>query len=146
MIQKLTKFEKYQEIILNTVKYHNKMMVPKLDDKTMLFVNIIRDADKLDILETQELVMNDEKIILKKELLDSIYQKQVCSNYLIQSDTDVILKQISWIFDFNFSYSYRYLENKNIITCKFQLLELYGEIEEIEQLKSFVIGEMKKYH
>lgn len=144
LIQKLTKIEKYQEIILNTVKYHNKMMVPKLDDKTMLFVNIIRDADKLDILETQELVMNDEKIILKKELLDSIYQKQVCSNYLIQSDTDVILKQISWIFDFNFSYSYRYLENKNIITCKFQLLELYGEIEEIEQLKSFVIGEMKK--
>lgn len=138
LIEKLTKEKSKQEIILNSVKYHNKIEVPPMDNKLVLFINIIRDADKLDILKTQGIKMDDEKIILKEDLIASIFKKQVCSNQLIQTDTDKILKHLSWIFDLNFTYSYLYLKKNNIITNKFHLLELYGENKEINHLKNFI--------
>jgi len=37
-------------MILDAIKYHNKIKIPNnIDDKTMLFSKIVRDADKLDI-------------------------------------------------------------------------------------------------
>ena len=137
-IQKIEKDKEKQEIILNSVKYHNKMEVPVVDNKIMMFINIVRDADKLDILKTQAIEMNDLKIIIKKELLMSILKKRMCPNDLIKTDTDRILRHLSWIFDLNFAYSYFYLKKNKIIENKFHLLELYGENKEITELKNFI--------
>lgn len=138
LIEKLTKEKSKQEMILNSVKYHNKIEIPQLDPKTTLLIKVIRDADKLDILETQGIKINDEQMILKKELLASIFKKKICPITKVKTDTDQILRHLSWVFDLNFNYSYHYLKEKEIVTHKFQLLELYGETEEINHLKKFI--------
>lgn len=131
-------------IVLDSVKYHNKLLVPELNKRNMLFVNIVRDADKLDIIKEQGNEIHENKILLNKKMLQSIYNKKICKNEDVKKETDYIIRMISWVFDFNFKYSYEYLVDNKIIEKKFNLLEIYGETEEIKKLKQFIyerIGE-----
>lgn len=138
-IKKFTNNEEVISIVLDSVKYHNKLIVPNLNERNMLFVNIIRDADKLDIITEQGNEINDDKIILKESMLKSIYNKELCKNSDIENDVDYILRVLSWVFDFNFKYSYKYLIDKKIIEKKFNLLEMYGETEDLNKLKQFIM-------
>ena len=143
-IRQFTGDDEIVSIVLDSVRYHNKLSVPPLSERHLLFVNIVRDADKLDIITEQGNEINDESIVLKKCLIHDIYNKTICKNENVQTDTDGILRMLSWVFDFNFEYSYQYLIDKKIIEKKFNLLEMYGKTEEINQLKQFIyerIGE-----
>lgn len=133
-----------KDIILISTKYHNKYVLPELDERTKLFCNIVRDADKLDIMKEQFSEMKDEKVILKEELLDDIYNHKICRNELIKSDSDCILRCLSWINDLNFKYSYEYLLKNNIIEDKFNLLSLYGETEEIKEFKNYIFNRIEE--
>ena len=103
-----------------------------------MFIKIVRDADKLDIMTEQGNYIFTDKIELKKELLESIYNKKVCKNEYMTNEVDTILRMISWIFDLNYKYSYLYLVDKRIIEKKFNLLEIYGETKDITKLKKFI--------
>lgn len=138
-IKQFTNDEEVISIVLDSVKYHNKLEVPNLNEKNKLFVNIIRDADKIDIMTEWGNEIKEDKIILKDSMLKSIYNKELCKKSDIENDADNILMELSWIFDLNFKYSFEYLENKKIIEKKFNLLEMYGETEEISKLKQFII-------
>lgn len=74
-IKKYTDNEKEASIVLLTTKYYNKYKVEETDEKTKMFCNIVRDADKLDIMETQ---CNEvpENVYLKSELLEDVYNKK----------------------------------------------------------------------
>lgn len=128
-----------KEIILTTTKYHNKFSLPHLDDRTLLFTNIVRDADKIDITIEQNNKMDDKEVILKKEMVDDILNNKLCKNKDIITDTDFILRELSWVNDLNFKYSFEYLKNNNIFENKFNLLRLYGETDDIK----FFISKIK---
>ena len=51
---------------------------------------------------------------------------------------------ISWIFDYNFKYTYQFLLDKKILENKFNLLKIYGEIDEIKKLENFVYNDIEK--
>lgn len=135
---------KEKDIILNSIKYHNKYSLPNLDERTLLFIKIVRDADKLDIMKEQCNHIYQEKIVLKKELLNDIYNKTVCKNEYIANEVDAILRMLAWVFDIYFKYTYELLISNKIIENKFNLLEIYGETEEINNLKKFIYDEMEK--
>lgn len=131
--------DEYLGIVINATKYHNKYNINnELSDRVKLFCNIVRDADKLDIIKEQCNQIKEDKIILKKELLNSIYNNEVCKNTDVSTSADVILRMLSWVFDYNFKYSYEFIMNKNIIDNKFKLLELYGKTDEIIRLKDYI--------
>ena len=137
--------ENIKNIVLMSVKYHNKYNIDNsLDDRTKLFCNIVRDADKLDIIREQCNVIKQNKIILKEELLNDIYNETICKNNYIFNEVDSILRMLSWIFDYNFKYSYQFLLDKDIIKKKFDLLEIYGETEELNKLKTYIFKEIEK--
>jgi len=72
-IKKFTIDEKIIDIILKSTKYHNKYEIDSnLDEKTTLICKIVRDADKLDIIREFANEINDEEIIIKEEILNSI--------------------------------------------------------------------------
>ena len=141
-IKKFTSDEEIIKIVLDGVRYHNKFKVPNLNERNMLFVNILRDADKIDIMTEWANEIRDNKIILKESILKSIYNKELCKKSDLENDTDNILMNMSWIFDLNFKYSFEYLKNKKIIEKKFNLLEMYGETKEISELKQFIMKEI----
>ena len=116
----INKFSKTnQDTILKAVKYHNKYRVPNtLSDKNKLFVNITRDADKLDILY----LVSEKKLNVKTE--DSKMSKDVYNNLLngkkkkkssVKTKADLIAIRIGFIFDINYKITYKIIKQEGYI-------------------------------
>ena len=144
IIDKFTADKKLQNIVLLTTKYHNKCKIGDVDDRTKMFCKIVRDADKLDIMETQINEVNSKNIVIKDELLKSIYEKSLCKNEYCQTEEDAILRMISWIFDLNFPYSYKYIKDNKIIERKFNLLKRTQDKQKLAKLEEFIYREIEE--
>lgn len=143
-IDKFTTDKEIQNIVLLATKYHNKCKIGDVDDRTRLFCKIVRDADKLDIMETQMIEVNSENIIIKDELLKSIYAKEICKNDYCETEEDAILRMFSWIFDLNFPYSHRYLKDNKIFERKFSVLKGTQDKQKLAKLEEFIYREIEE--
>jgi putative nucleotidyltransferase with HDIG domain len=113
------------EIIRTAILYHNaKAVSTTLDDSKKLFCNIIRDADKLDIFRIvtshYKNPDNENKDTIQLGLTgETEYSPEVCESvsngfivdyseirYLI----DFKLVQIGWVYDLNFAFSFKQME------------------------------------
>ena len=130
-----------KEIVLKAIKNHNKYKVDtNLTEKELLFSNIIRDADKLDIIKEQGFIKKDEKV--KDVLINNLLEHKMVDNNLVENDMDSLFRLIAFIFDLNFKYSYEYLLHKKIIENKINLIEIYGNTE-LNELQDNLINYMK---
>lgn len=146
-INNFTFNEEEKEIILKSTKYHNKREYTENNERIKMFINIIRDADKLDISKCTSLAINDvtdNEIIIKEEILNQILEDQIVNYELVENDTDQVLAIISWINDYNFPFSINYLFKENILENKLQLLEIYGETKETKMLREYLNTRIKK--
>lgn len=123
------------DILYNAIKYHNKFTLPKLDSYTELFCNIVRDADKIDILY---LVFNNDYNILDntdeevtKINREDFYNKKSIKNENIKNANDHIVCILAFVNNLNFSISKDYiLKNK-------YLDKIYDGLKHKEPLKEF---------
>lgn len=128
------------EIILNTVKYHNKIEIPKeLDNRNKLFLRIIRDADKIDIMEHQGLICETKNYTVSKEIKDYfINHKSIDSNIKDKPKGNIfhLLRMLAFIFDINYKESFKMLKEKDLINKKCDLMLEQGNkgIEEIRKI------------
>ena len=132
------------DIVLKSVKYHNKYKIPDdITEREKLFCNITRDADKLDIMFTQgnDLTGNyklDEKLMYffnNYLLVDNKYEKNPVTD---------ILRQLAFIFDINFKESFKIIRKSNIINYKIRLLfnsTMDNRIYDIEKIINTFIDE-----
>ena len=140
-IDKLGLTENEQEIVLKAVKNHNKFKVEdNVTDKELLICNIIRDADKLDIMKEQGFIKQEYKV--KEEILNDLKNHNMIKNNLIDNEMDALCRLISFIFDLNFKYSFEYLLHKKIIENKINLIEIYGN-KDLSNLQDNLINYMK---
>ncbi|MBF0302166.1 MAG: HD domain-containing protein [Desulfamplus sp.] len=122
--------EREQSLIKGAIAVHNAAQVPNLDDMEMvLFMKLLRDADKLDIwrvvinnymfpdAQTQEVIslgLKDHRGC-SSEALKSILNHTYVKINLIRELNDLKLMQISWAFDLNFPQSLRLVKERNYI-------------------------------
>lgn len=140
----LSSFKKEdRNIILNSILYHNKLDIPYIDDRTNLFIDLIREADQLDIIKEQGLTISDN-YKLNEKIVKSIYLNEIGNRKDIITDDDEILIMLSWVLNFKFPYSYEFIKKHHILENKFHLLELYGENEEVKKLRQFMFEEIRK--
>lgn len=104
-----------QKIIIKVVENHSRYEIEShLDDRTKMFCQIIRDADKIDIFkqvsEGYGVRTNNGKI--SKEVLDLIVQQKQVDYNVIKSSIDKLILIIALIFDINYNFSYSYLKDK----------------------------------
>ena len=151
--------EDEQEIVINSVKFHNAFGIPALkNQKTILFLRLIRDADKLDIwrvfFEYYE-SSGDEKASAaalglpdtpdySKTVLSRIYKKQLISLTSLRTLNDFRLLQLSWIYDLNFKTSFRLLLERDyirLISARLPRTDEVGKITVI--LKEFASQRLK---
>lgn len=103
-----------QKLVLIAIKNHNKFAIEgDLDDRTLLFCKIIRDADKLDIFNI--FIKGDLKISYTDSLIsDNVYNCLMNSKSLqnkdIKTDIDYYLRSVGMFFDLNFKYSLEYVK------------------------------------
>lgn len=158
-LRKYIEDDKYDNIILNAIKNHNKFRIEDgLSTQEFLFAKIIRDADKLDIFyEGAEMFWKDEK--QKEEINDSkitdkiveMFSKNVyCDRKYIQTKADSIIVFISAIFDINFKYNFLVLKKEdyiNRILNKFEFKDkiTVSQMKQIKETANEYVENMLKF-
>ncbi|MBD9085366.1 HD domain-containing protein [bacterium] len=128
------------DLILFATKNHNKLIIEETEDsKKLLFTKIVRDADKLDIMKEQGLIIKDLKATVNEEILSQLFSNQLVHDQTLKTDVDYVFRLLGFIYDINFKYTYQYILNNHIIENKINLLECYIEDERLEELKKHLI-------
>ncbi len=133
---------KEHQIIKQVVLHHNRKEISNLlDEETTIYVKIIRDADKLDILKlvTDYYLSKNLNSTLVLDLPETESYNSIALEYILRSQivdkkelisiNDFKLLQISWVFDINFQKSYQILKKEKYIE------EIFSVLPNDEQIK-----------
>lgn len=143
-INKISDSEEEKEIILFSVLNHNKFEVEETsNERKKLFANIVRDADKIDIMITQNLEITDNKGFNKK-LLDDIKKHTLSKNQSVNTDIDLVLRIICFIFDINYKRSIDILFDNDFINYRLNELKDYLTNEDINNIKEEVTNYLRE--
>ena len=141
LIKHFTDKKENYSVIEKCVYNHNKHAIESnLSEKELLFCQIVRDADKLDIFD---LIINDAFPYecngkVTKEIHDDIIIGKCVKYPNMKTATDNFVAWLSYIYDINFDWSFEYL-NKNKIVNKLEektkdtTTELY-----VKQIKKYI--------
>lgn len=143
-IKKFITNQKDIDIVFKAIKNHNKFKVEEMDERALLITNIIRDADKLDIMIELANSIDDDKLQLDDGLVEAIVTGNLSIRPIEETSTTEILLYISFVYDMNFKYSIKLLKDKKIIENKFNLLEIYFDDKRIQQMKQAVNNYIKE--
>jgi putative nucleotidyltransferase with HDIG domain len=157
VLKNLADTEKH--LIISAVKFHNVFQIPDFkDDELLLFLKLIRDADKLDILRVflnyYESPAEERASATafglpdvpqySKEILDCIYNRQKVSYSSLKSVNDFKLMNLSWGYAMHFKASYRLLKERDYLSRIARHLPLTADITAAaELLHKFVEEQIK---
>jgi len=140
--------ERECEMIIKAIRCHNRLEIPNNEDsETLLYIKMVRDADKLDILEILTTYYfskeNGSNPALDIDLpVDSSYSEAVMQDIFnnrpvnIQNAvtaTDFKLLQIGWLFDINFEYTMNRIREKQYMEKRLDLLPPGENTQRIRQ-------------
>ena len=129
------------DIVLKAVKYHNKKEVPNFDELTNMHCNIVRDADKLDIIDMQinKLDRYDYKYPL--DILDNFKKHTLLDNHYADSKFILLIRMLCFIFDINYKRTIEIIIEKGIIERKMDILRKNIDNENVDYIEK----EIKNY-
>jgi hypothetical protein len=147
VLRNLSKEER--EIIIQSVTFHNAFSVPKKEEEIVFFIQLIRDADKLDIwrvfLEYYEGSEESRASAVglglpdlpgySEDVLSRIYHRKIIALSDIRSLNDFKLLQLSWIFDLNFQPSFAMLAQRDYIR---RIVGCLPGTEEMQRVVAFL--------
>jgi HD domain len=139
-----------QDLILKAVSYHNTFLLPRIDDeRTIHFLKLIRDADKLDIwrvfLEYYDSPEEERASAVdlglpdipeySEKILSLVLEKRIPSLSTLKTLNDFKLMQLSWIYDLNFIPSFRLVKERGYIP---RLVKTMPKTAEITRVSLFL--------
>lgn len=126
------------EIVLNSVKYHNKLEIPNnLDSRNKLFLKIVRDADKVDILQYQGYNCETNDYTISKELIDFFKKhKSIGQDIKEKPQGNIVglLRMLAFIFDLNYKSSFKMVKDLDLINRKCDIIRDH-KIDGIEEIR-----------
>ena len=106
--------ESIQKLVLTAIFNHNKFAIePNLDERTLLFCKIIRDADKLDIFRifvSGALKINYTESYISTNVYNSLINQKCSMDKDIKTEIDYDLRSVGMFYDLNFKYSLEYVK------------------------------------
>lgn len=146
--------ESEQELIIQAVKFHNAFSIPDIaDPRAILFLKLIRDADKIDIwrifFEYYSGGENKKPSAIglglpdapeySEEVLSYIFKKRLISLSMLKTLNDFKLTQLSWIYDLNSRASLRFVIKNDYINRLSATLPQTDEVRKaVEFLHDYV--------
>jgi len=111
------------EIIADALRFHNLLEIPQTSQRTRLFSQLIRDADKLDILDIFSNWEENQKFLYLSnmddpctpELLAFVLSGKNFKSNLVRNKNDCRLLYISMIYDLNFKPSLEWILANDIV-------------------------------
>ena len=144
--------QKWWPIIQKAVKNHNKYKIEEnLTQEELLYARVIRDVDKLDILNTS--IMNNLESLVKKpdgplspEAFNDFMNCTSVTNRYVRTKLDSALSKLAFIFDINFIWSLNYMIENKYIDAIIDKMSNSAEIdpEQMNQIKECVNSYIKR--
>jgi HD superfamily phosphohydrolase YqeK len=142
-----------KQIILNAIEYHGLKQLPEnLDDDTLLFCRLIRDADKLDIYRvviqayTQqrddpdnfkfEMELPDEPIC-SPDIIQAILNGEHIDYAKLRTWNDMKLINLAWLYDVNFIPTLKRIKQRRAIET---IIELLPDTPDIRKVRDKVLS------
>lgn len=134
-----------QEWIKKAVLYHNKIVIPKGEDKNVeLLSKIIRDADKIDILDiaAKEFALTNNKKnhsfslelankpSFTKNVAKAVIDGRIADKKDLQNTNDFKLMLMSFVFDVNFKKTFAIINQRQYLKQLFDTLPKSDDIFE----------------
>lgn len=137
-----------RHILFNAIRFHNVYDIPDdIDSESLMFSKLLRDADKLDILEIlANYYKNPESyqtLNIGETTLNPGCSEQIVSHILnnkpikytdVKTSDDMKLLRLSWVFDINFRYTMNSIKEKRyfeIIANKLLDTDIIEDVLEI---------------
>ncbi len=128
LIKKFDLNEEDYELVKKAIKNHNKFKIEKANKRETLFCNIIRDADKIDILyaysnpKLLEFDCNNKEEI-KEDIKKAFFNHKQVKFDKSRNQNELLIETIALIYDINFDYT------KNKILKEKYLEKIYKNIK-----------------
>lgn len=135
LIQSITNIDYIHDIVLESTKNHNKLKIGKVQCNQLLYCKIVRDADKIDILNNWQ--VNIKGIYpLNEKILSCIYSKKLCTE-AVYNELDHLLFVLCYLYDINFKYSFYYLKRNKGVDKKLTLIKKHCS-ENVGKIVGFI--------
>jgi hypothetical protein len=141
--------KKEKQLIEKAIKYHGQKRLPSnLGGECLLFSQLIRDADKLDVFYAvtenyKRRRENPDEFNLEVEFPDEPrYSKQIFEGILggrlidyskLRTLNDMKLLQLGWVYDVNFTATLKRIRHRRFLE---QIIGFLPRTEDIERLKA----------
>lgn len=130
LIREFIDDKQYDIIIKHAIEQHNKYRVDEgFDERTLLFIHLIRDADKLDNFRVKETEKIEDILFASTEdvnasLISPLVYEQMAHQELVyaphrQTLLDMWLSYIAFIYDLHFDVSLRYIKDHQWVSRSF---------------------------
>ena len=126
------------DIVLKAVKYHNKKEVPKFDELIDLHCKLVRDADKLDILDYFNKPIEDEELIIPERAIDYFKNHELIDNSFVENKTVHMLRQLSFVFDINFKKTMEIILDKNLLNNKLNFVRTNNTNKQVDEIEKII--------
>lgn len=142
-IRDYIKEDKYDEIIKDAIKNHNKYSIDKkVKGKNLLFSKMIRDMDKVDIFrvlfEEFKYKFNKDDISLKVQ--ESIDKKETVYSKDIKTKSDAFMSYCAFLFDVNFKESFEILRKTENFNNFLKVVKpVKGSEEKLKEIEDYFI-------
>lgn len=122
----------WHSIIFTAIQLHNKYQIPEhLDEKTLLFTKLIRDADKIDILRLALEKNHESTSEIRKQVIDEFYQKKQIHILPDFSKKEFVLVRLGFFYDLNFRKSFELVKEDDFLN------KYYERLNRPEELKCY---------
>lgn len=143
-IYKFVDNDEDKDLVLKAIHLHNKKDIDEdLTDRERLFCNIIRDADKLDIMDKQGTEIKDDSQDFNRKALEELRAKKLITYTYLSNDATIILSTLAFVFDLNFEESFNQLNKRDILKKKFICLRQHLEKEKVDEVENIINSFMK---
>lgn len=126
------------QLIFDAINYHNVFRMPEdLDERTLLFCRIIRDADKIDILKVNidfpiETVYNATKEevrmgVITPAVKEQFYEKTCVLHSLKKTAIDRYISHCSLVYELEFPISFQIVKEQGYLD---KLFSFRNDVEE----------------
>lgn len=126
-----------KEIVLESVKNHNKYVInSSLDGQKLFFTKLVRDADKLDILDKQKQEITDNINFIDENAISFIKNHKLFKrDGHLKNDATEIVHSLSFVFDLNFKETLNIIKEKKMIERKLNVLQKHCDSKIVNDLK-----------
>lgn len=140
--------DKYDSIIEKAILYHNDYELSKdLTDEELLYSKMIRDMDKVDIYKQLAVHYNYEFKAedVSPEVLKLFKNEKTVLNDIIKTNSERVIKYLSFIFDINYDESFDILVSSDNFDLFLSVIEVSSDSEKLfKKLKELAFDKINR--